>query len=53
MNEENIKRMEAGIESKLARAYKEGHYGEDLEKMLETKPSLMQNITNKLLSIFS
>ena len=29
MNEENIKRME----SRLARAYKEGHYKEDLEKM--------------------
>ena len=40
MNEENIKR----IESKLARAYKEGHYKEDLEKMIEHKPSLMQRI---------
>ena len=40
MNEESIKR----IESKLARAYKEGHYKEDLEKMIEHKPSLVQRI---------
>ncbi|MDC7279471.1 MULTISPECIES: hypothetical protein [Pseudobutyrivibrio] len=40
MNEESIKRME----SKLARAYKEGHYKEDLEKMIEPKPSLVQKI---------
>ena len=37
MNEENIKKME----SKLAKAYKEGHYKEDLEKMLTSKPSLI------------
>lgn len=49
MNEENIKRMD----SKLARAYKEGHYKEDLEKMLETKPSLMQSIAGVITSIFN
>ena len=49
MNEENIKRME----SKLAKAYKEGHYKEDLEKILETKPTLMQSISDTLHSIFS
>ena len=40
MNEENIKR----IESNLARAYKEGHYKESLDKMLNEKPTIMQNI---------
>ena len=40
MNEEGIKRME----SRLARAYKEGHYKEDLEKMIEPKPTIMQKI---------
>ena len=40
MNEESIKRME----SKLARAYKEGHYKEDLEKMIEKKPGIVQRI---------
>ena len=45
MNEESIKRME----SKLARAYKEGHYKEDLEKMIEAKPNLVQ----KIIGIFS
>ena len=45
MNEESIKKME----SKLARAYKEGHYKEDLEKMIEHKPSLMR----KIIGIFS
>ena len=49
MNEENIKRME----SRLAQAYKEGHYGKDLERMLETKPSLLQSIGETLHSIFS
>lgn len=49
MNEENIKR----IESRLARAYKEGHYTEDLERMLETKPTLMQSISDKLHAIFN
>ncbi len=49
MNEENIKRME----SRLAQAYKEGHYGKDLERMLETKPTLIQNISDKLHYIFS
>lgn len=49
MNEENIKRME----SKLARAYKEGHYKEDLEKMLEEKPGLMQAIADALTSLFN
>lgn len=49
MNEENIKRME----SKLAKAYKEGHYKEDLEKILETKPTLIQSISDTLHSIFS
>ncbi len=49
MNEENIKRME----SKLARAYKEGHYKEDLEKMLETKTGLIQTIAEAITSIFN
>lgn len=40
MNEESIKRME----SKLARAYKEGHYKEDLEKMIEKKPGIIRRI---------
>ncbi len=40
MNEESIKKME----SKLATAYKEGHYKEDLERMIQQKPSLMQRI---------
>ncbi len=48
MNEEGIKRME----SKLARAYKEGHYKEDLERMLETKPTLLQSISDTLHSLF-
>ena len=48
MNEENIKRME----SKLAQAYKEGHYGKDLERMLETKPSLLQSIGDTIHSLF-
>lgn len=45
MNEESIKKME----SKLARAYKEGHYKEDLEKMIEQKPGLLQ----RLIGIFN
>ena len=49
MNEENIKRME----SKLARAYKEGHYKEDLEKMLEEKHGIMHTIADALTSIFN
>ena len=47
MNEENIKRME----SKLARAYKEGHYEETLVKMVTKKPGVIKNIANILISI--
>ena len=42
MNEENIKRME----SKLARAYKEGHYKEDLERMINQKPGIIHRLLN-------
>ena len=42
MNEESIKRME----SKLVKAYKEGHYKEDLEKMIAPKPTLVQRIVD-------
>ena len=49
MNEENIKRME----SRLARAYKEGHYKEDLEKMLEEKHGILHNIAEAISSILS
>lgn len=48
MNEEGIKKFE----SKLAKAYKEGHYKEDLERMIEVKPSLLQTISDKLHSLF-
>ncbi|SDB33793.1 hypothetical protein SAMN02910298_01642 [Pseudobutyrivibrio sp. YE44] len=49
MNEEGIKRME----SKLARAYKEGHYRESLEQMLDEKPTIIQSISETLHNIFS
>lgn len=47
MNEESIKRME----SKLVRAYKEGHYEETLVKMVTKKPSVLKTIANILVSI--
>ena len=49
MNEESIKRME----SRLAQSYKEGHYGKDLERMLETKRTLLQSISYTLHSLFN
>ncbi|SDI29480.1 hypothetical protein SAMN05421493_11132 [Pseudobutyrivibrio sp. 49] len=47
MKEENIKRRE----SKLVRAYKEGHYEEALVKMVTKKPSVFKSIANILVSI--
>ena len=50
MNEENITR----IESSLARAYKEGHYKENLEQLLvDVKPTLIESIKAKLIDMFS
>ncbi len=43
MNEENIKKME----SKLVLAYREGHYKEDLVKMIEQKPGLLHTFLSK------
>ncbi|MCR4694545.1 MAG: hypothetical protein K5773_04380 [Pseudobutyrivibrio sp.] len=49
MNEENIKR----IESRLAVAYKEGHYKEDLEKILSEKPGFFKSIARTIGSVFN
>ncbi|MBR5636382.1 MAG: hypothetical protein IKW81_05570 [Pseudobutyrivibrio sp.] len=47
MNGENIKRRE----SKLVRAYKEGHYEDALIKMVTKKPSVFKSIAHILVSI--
>ncbi len=48
MNGENIKKRE----SQLAKAYKEGHYGEDLQKMLKKRKNVFKNLANSLSSFF-
>ena len=49
MNEENIKRME----STLARAYKEDHYKESLERMIKDKHGVLQTIAEAVSSLFN
>ncbi len=48
MNEESIKKYE----SKLFKAYKEGNYGETLQRMLGKRPEKSQSINDTLRSLF-
>ena len=49
MNEKNLKTTE----SRLAKAYKNGTYKEDLERILEEKPSILKNIAYALENLFN